>query len=232
MSATRSLDSLLLALVSVCIATGCRTGPVDETLSASPQWPPTDVNTTNFSVRWKGDINIDSAGSYVFKVLATGGVRLTIGQHQLIHSLGTSSSSNVCNVGSRTLTTQAVSFGVSSTDDLPTGWTPITLDYCITTSTADVHLKWVKPGGSEVLIPADHLRPAWMNKTSTIDPADRIAFSHFDKPWTAKPDYTLVQVSVNDLILVVAFAPIAGFLLGVTQLAVPWSTLLASVALA
>lgn len=31
MSATRPLDSLLLALVSVCIATGCRTGPVDET---------------------------------------------------------------------------------------------------------------------------------------------------------------------------------------------------------
>lgn len=43
--------------------------------------------------------------------------------------------------------------------------------------------------------------------------------------------YTLLQVSVNDLILVVAFAPIAGFLLGVTELAVPWETLLASVVL-
>ena len=37
--------------------------------------------------------------------------------------------------------------------------------------------------------------------------------------------YTLVQVSVNDLIMVVAFAPIAGFLLGVTDIAVPWQTL-------
>lgn len=45
------------------------------------------------------------------------------------------------------------------------------------------------------------------------------------------PDYTLVQVSVNDLILVFAFAPIAGLLLGVTEIEVPWSTLLASVAL-
>jgi len=42
-------------------------------------------------------------------------------------------------------------------------------------------------------------------------------------------NYTLVQVSVNDLIVVVAFAPIAGMLLGVTDLSVPWETLLASV---
>jgi ACR3 family arsenite transporter len=42
-------------------------------------------------------------------------------------------------------------------------------------------------------------------------------------------NYTLVQVSVNDLILVFAFAPLAGFLLGVTDLEVPWETLLASV---
>ncbi len=40
--------------------------------------------------------------------------------------------------------------------------------------------------------------------------------------------YTLVQVSVNDLIMVVAFAPIAAFLLGVTEIAVPWQTLLIS----
>ncbi|MCB9740458.1 MAG: ACR3 family arsenite efflux transporter [Deltaproteobacteria bacterium] len=42
-------------------------------------------------------------------------------------------------------------------------------------------------------------------------------------------NYTLVQVSLNDLILVFAFAPIAGLLLGVTDIAVPWETLLASV---
>ena len=42
-------------------------------------------------------------------------------------------------------------------------------------------------------------------------------------------NYTLVQVSVNDIILVFAFAPIAGFLLGITDLTVPWETLIASV---
>ncbi len=38
-------------------------------------------------------------------------------------------------------------------------------------------------------------------------------------------NYTLVQVSVNDLIMVFAFAPIAAFLLGVTDISVPWQTL-------
>ena len=37
--------------------------------------------------------------------------------------------------------------------------------------------------------------------------------------------YTLVQVSVNDLIMVIAFAPIVAFLLGVTDIVVPWQTL-------
>ncbi len=44
-------------------------------------------------------------------------------------------------------------------------------------------------------------------------------------------NYTLVQVAVNDLIMVVAFAPIAGLLLGVTAITVPWTTLLLSVIL-
>lgn len=39
------------------------------------------------------------------------------------------------------------------------------------------------------------------------------------------PTYTLVQVSVNDLIMVVAFAPIVALLLGVTDIMVPWETL-------
>ena len=45
------------------------------------------------------------------------------------------------------------------------------------------------------------------------------------------PNYTLVQVSVNDLVMVVAFAPLAAFLLGVTDVVVPWNTLLLSTVL-
>ena len=44
-------------------------------------------------------------------------------------------------------------------------------------------------------------------------------------------NYTLVQVSVNDLIMVFAFAPITALLLGVTDIVVPWATLLLSVLL-
>jgi ACR3 family arsenite transporter len=45
------------------------------------------------------------------------------------------------------------------------------------------------------------------------------------------PNYTLVQVSVNDVIMVFAFAPIAAFLLGVSDIEVPWTTLFLSVVL-
>ena len=45
------------------------------------------------------------------------------------------------------------------------------------------------------------------------------------------PNYTLVQVSVNDIIMVFAFAPLAALLLGVSNIEVPWQTLLLSVVL-
>jgi ACR3 family arsenite transporter len=45
------------------------------------------------------------------------------------------------------------------------------------------------------------------------------------------PTYTLVQVSLNDAIMVFAFAPIVALLLGIADIAVPWTTLLLSVAL-
>ena len=45
------------------------------------------------------------------------------------------------------------------------------------------------------------------------------------------PTYTLVQVAVNDLIMIVAFAPIVALLLGVANVVVPWDTLLLSVVL-
>ena len=46
-----------------------------------------------------------------------------------------------------------------------------------------------------------------------------------------EPNYTLSQVALNDLIMVFAFAPLVGLLLGVASIMVPWGTLLLSVAL-
>jgi len=45
------------------------------------------------------------------------------------------------------------------------------------------------------------------------------------------PNYTLVQVSANDIIMVFAFAPLAALLLGISDIIVPWETLLLSVVL-
>ena len=46
-----------------------------------------------------------------------------------------------------------------------------------------------------------------------------------------EPAYTLMQVAVNDVIMIFAFAPIAALLLGVSDIDVPWQTLLLSVLL-
>ncbi len=46
-----------------------------------------------------------------------------------------------------------------------------------------------------------------------------------------EPHFTLSQVALNDMIMVVAFAPVVALLLGLSSITVPWSTLLASVGL-
>jgi ACR3 family arsenite transporter len=46
-----------------------------------------------------------------------------------------------------------------------------------------------------------------------------------------EPHFTLSQVAVNDVIMIVAFAPIVGLLLGLSAITVPWDTLVLSVAL-
>ncbi len=46
-----------------------------------------------------------------------------------------------------------------------------------------------------------------------------------------EPHFTLSQVALNDAIMVVAFAPIVGLLLGLSSISVPWDTLLLSVLL-
>jgi ACR3 family arsenite transporter len=43
------------------------------------------------------------------------------------------------------------------------------------------------------------------------------------------PNYTLVQVSINDLIILVAFVPMVGLLLGITDITIPYDTLISSV---
>lgn len=53
-------------------------------------------------------------------------------------------------------------------------------------------------------------------------------WSHLTK---GDPAYTVVQVATNDLIILIAFVPIVKFLLGVSNVSVPWDTLILSVVL-
>lgn len=53
-------------------------------------------------------------------------------------------------------------------------------------------------------------------------------WSHLTK---GEPHFTLSQVALNDTIMVVAFAPIVGLLLGLSAITVPWNTLVLSVVL-
>ena len=53
-------------------------------------------------------------------------------------------------------------------------------------------------------------------------------WSHLTK---GNPAYTVVQVATNDLIILIAFIPIVKFLLGLSDISVPWSTLILSVVL-
>ena len=53
-------------------------------------------------------------------------------------------------------------------------------------------------------------------------------WSHLTK---GNPAYTLVQVATNDLIILAAFVPIVGLLLGISDISIPWATLFLSVVL-
>ena len=63
-----------------------------------------------------------------------------------------------------------------------------------------------------------------------VDPCTAMVFV-WSQLTKGNPNYTLVQVSVNDIIMIFAFAPITAFLLGVSEIHIPWETLLISVLL-
>ncbi len=81
------------------------------------------------------------------------------------------------------------------------------------------------------LIPAD-LATAYLAGAVLLGAAPCTAmvfvWSHLTR---GNPAYTVVQVATNDLIILVAFVPIVKFLLGVSDIFVPWDTLLLSVVL-
>ena len=85
----------------------------------------------------------------------------------------------------------------------------------------------------------EHLYSAWINPDQAgeyiagaillgVAPCTAMVFV-WSYLTNGDPNYTLVQVSVNDLIILIAFVPLVGFLLGITDITVPYDTLVASV---
>ncbi len=147
----------------------------------------------NFSVRWSGDLNVTTAGSYVFSTVADEGTRLTIDKTKAIDKwTGQSATIPVC----------------SQRITLAAGKHKLSLEYREGTGSAEVHLRWTTAASCslpDATIPAANLLPAWLNQTSTLAPGDtaanpRISFSHFVAPSTGSPDYALVRANGQDLI--------------------------------
>jgi RHS repeat-associated protein len=153
--------------------------------------------TTNFSVRWNGDINVPATGSYTFYTYADDGTRLTIDGLVAVNDW----------------TSHSVRTDTSPTFSLAAGWHKLQLDYYQATGPAEVHLKWSCNVTSSLCsstaaaIPTAALRPAWLNRTSSVDPAGRISFHHFADPASEQPDYDLTQVGGQNLITSYSYDP-------------------------
>jgi RHS repeat-associated protein len=145
---------------------------------------PTGLGASDhFSVRWSGDLNVASAGAYTFTTVSDEGTRLVVdGTVAVDHWVD-----------------QTVTSTSSSAITLAAGLHTITLEYYENTGPAEVHLKWAcaacSPAISTQIVPNSALQPAWLDRTSLVTPAGRLAFSHFSAPWTGLPDYTLVKLA-------------------------------------
>jgi RHS repeat-associated protein len=145
---------------------------------------PTGLGASDhFSVRWSGDLNVASAGAYTFTTVSDEGTRLVVdGTVAIDHWVD-----------------QTVTSTSSSSISLAAGLHKITLEYYESSGPAEVHLKWACAACSSAIstqiIPSSALQPAWLNRTSVVSPAGRLAFSHYANPWTGLPDYALVKLA-------------------------------------
>ena len=173
---------------------------VDATWASAPA---SGVVADNFSVRWRGLVNLTTAGDYKFSTVATGGTRLYIDGTQLIDKWG-SQTGEVCSVEA----------------SLTVGKHQVMLEYKDSGSgSANVQLRRTAAfqyptspactdgGAAEgTVVAAADLMPNYGNQTTTIGqsttngPPDRLSFSHFAEPWLGVSDYSLVLNGAEQLI--------------------------------
>jgi YD repeat-containing protein len=130
--------------------------------------------TSNYSVRWSGEIKIGNVGDYTFNTSADDGTRLTID--------GISAIDNWKDQSITQVTSQPI--------HLDNGLHKFVLEYYHKTGTSRIGLSWncnnCDPNGANPIF-----LPAYNTPTSAVSPTGRIAFTHYASPWTGNPDYTL-----------------------------------------
>jgi RHS repeat-associated protein len=142
----------------------------------------------HFSARWTGRLVVPQTGDYVFSTYADGGTNLVVDNFNAIADL-------------RATTAH---WKASQSLHLKAGSHTITAEFAELTGSAQVHLYWqclrCASPIARTIVPVSALRPAWANQTTTVSPSGHLAFSHFAKPWTAKPDYVLEVLGSTSVI--------------------------------
>ena len=107
-------------------------GPINATYAAKSPNAALIANTDNFSVKWTGKIQLDTAGTYQFRVTTDAGAKLIVGGTTVVNQFAAA-----------TATTYTGSYAAT------TGSKAIELDYRSLTSTAaGVKLEWLVPGST------------------------------------------------------------------------------------
>ncbi len=147
-----------------------------------------------FSVRWSGNLVLPGEGDYVFTTVANDGVRLSLDGLQGIDRWKDTLSAT-------TTSSQAL--------HLSAGTHRLVLEYYEGTGAASAQLRYscttCSPAIADQVLPSSALRPAWLNRTSTVSPLGTVSFSHFAEPARGLADYALAKLA-DGTPLVTSFA--------------------------
>ena len=127
------------------------TNAINFSISSSPAWPTNygfpNLTTTNFSVRWSGQIRATATGSHTFSTVANDGVRLFVNGTQII-----SNWNDVADAATATTGSSSIALTSGQLYD-------IVLEYYQNTGTGSINLKWVVPGSFQNNVPQTVLYP-------------------------------------------------------------------------
>ena len=127
------------------------TNTINFSVSSSPAWPTSYgfpiTGTTNFSVRWSGQIRATATGNHTFSTVANDGARLFVNGTQIINNW-----SDVADAATATTGSSSIALTSGQLYD-------IVLEYYQNTGTGSINLKWVVPGSFQNNVPQTVLYP-------------------------------------------------------------------------